>query len=42
MLWSSVQYLMNPDFGPKFGTLVLAGVLVMAAGIPLYYLVRRR
>jgi basic amino acid/polyamine antiporter, APA family len=42
MLWSSVQYLLNPDFGPKFGTLVLAGILVMAAGIPLYFLVRRR
>ena len=42
MLWSSVQYLLNPDFGPKFGKLVLAGLVVMAAGIPLYWLARRR
>lgn len=42
MLWSSVQYLMNPVFGPKFGSLVLAGIIVMAAGIPLYFVVRRR
>jgi len=42
MLWSSVQYLLNPDFGPAFGTLVLAGIVVMAAGIPLYFLVRPR
>jgi len=42
MLWSSVQYLMNPQFGPKFGALVLAGIAVMAAGIPLYFLVRRK
>ena len=41
MLWSSVQYLLNPDFGPKFGSLVLAGVVVMAAGIPVYWLARR-
>jgi amino acid transporter len=41
MLWSSVQYLLNPDFGPKFGSLVLAGVVVMAAGIPVYWLTRR-
>lgn len=41
MLWSSIQYLLNPVFGPKFGNLVLAGLLVMAAGIPLYWLVRK-
>ncbi len=42
MLWSSVQYLMNPDFGPKFGNLVLAGIVVMAAGIPLYFFARKQ
>jgi amino acid transporter len=42
MLWSSVQYLLNPVFGPKFGNLVLAGIVVMAAGIPLYFIVRKR
>jgi hypothetical protein len=33
---------MNPQFGPKFGTAVLAGLLVMAAGIPLYFAARQR
>jgi len=42
MLWSSIQYLLNPDFGPKFGNLVLAGLMVMAAGIPLYWLAREK
>ncbi len=42
MLWSSVDYVLNSPFGPKFGNLVLAGLLVMAAGIPLYFLARRR
>ena len=42
MLWSSIGYIRNPDFGPKFGTPVLIGLLVMAAGIPLYYFARRR
>ncbi len=41
MLWSSIEYLRNPDFGPKFGILVLAGLIVMAAGIPIYWLARR-
>jgi amino acid transporter len=36
MLWSSIDYVRNPDYGPKFGWAVGAGLLVMAAGIPLY------
>jgi amino acid transporter len=42
MLWSSVGYVRNPDFGPKFGAAVLIGLLVMVAGIPLYFLAGRR
>jgi amino acid transporter len=42
MLWKAVSYIFNPSYGPKFGGLVLAGLLVMAAGIPLYWLARRR
>jgi len=41
MLYSSVDYIRNPDFGPKFGDAVLAGLLVMAAGVPLYFLSKR-
>jgi amino acid transporter len=41
MLWKAVAYVFNPHYGPKFGSLVLAGLLVMAAGIPLYWLARR-
>jgi basic amino acid/polyamine antiporter, APA family len=37
MLYSSINYVRNPDYGPKFGFAVLAGLLVMAAGVPLYY-----
>jgi len=33
---------LQPHYGPKFGNLVLAGLLVMAAGIPLYWLARRK
>ena len=40
MLYSSIDYIRNPDFGPKFGNLVLAGLVVMALGIPLYFLAR--
>ena len=36
MLYSSIDYVRNPDYGPKFGWAVGAGLLVMAAGIPLY------
>ena len=32
----------NPVYGPKFGNLVLAGLVVMLAGIPLYFAARRR
>jgi basic amino acid/polyamine antiporter, APA family len=41
MLYSSIGYVRNPEYGPKFGFAVLAGLAVMAAGIPLYLLVRR-
>jgi APA family basic amino acid/polyamine antiporter len=37
MLYSSINYVRNPDYGPKFGFAVLAGLAVMAAGVPLYY-----
>src|SRR5437764_12761460 len=36
LLWSSIDYVRNPDYGPQFGWAVGAGLLVMAAGIPLY------
>jgi basic amino acid/polyamine antiporter, APA family len=42
MLYSSIGYVRNPEYGPKFGAAVLAGLLVMAAGIPLYLLVRKK
>ena len=42
MLYSSIDYVRNPDYGPKFGFAVLGGLVVMAAGIPLYFLSRRR
>jgi len=42
MLWSSIDYIRNPDYGPKFGNMVLAGLGVMALGIPLYFLARRK
>jgi APA family basic amino acid/polyamine antiporter len=42
MLWASIDYLRNPAIGPKFGNLVLAGLAVMVAGIPLYFLTRKR
>ncbi len=41
MLYSSVDYLRNPDFGPKFGYLVLTGLAIMLAGIPLYLSTRK-
>jgi amino acid transporter len=40
MLWSSIDYIRNPVFGPKFGDMVLAGIVIMAAGVPLYFLAR--
>jgi APA family basic amino acid/polyamine antiporter len=42
MLWSAVDYIRNPTYGPKFGLMVLAGLVVMALGIPLYFLARRK
>lgn len=42
MLWSAVDYIRNPTYGPKFGLMVLAGLGVMALGIPLYFLARRK
>jgi amino acid transporter len=41
MLWSSIDYIRNPDFGPKFGDMVLAGLAIMTAGIPVYWLARK-
>ena len=42
MLWKALAYVFNPVYGPKFGNLVLAGLVVMLAGIPLYVAARRR
>ena len=42
MVWSSFDYVANSPYGPKFGQLVLAGIVVMAAGIPLYFFARRK
>jgi amino acid transporter len=42
MLWSSFDFVANSPYGPKFGVLVGAGLAVMAAGIPLYFVARRR
>ncbi len=42
MLWSSIDYIRNPVFGPKFGDMVLAGIAIMAAGIAVYWLARKR
>jgi amino acid transporter len=41
MLWSSIDYIRNPVYGPSFGDMVIAGIAVMAAGIPLYFLARK-
>lgn len=42
MVWASFDYVANSPYGPKFGILVLAGLVVMVLGIPLYYFARRR
>jgi len=42
MVWSSFDYVANSPYGPKFGNLVLAGLIVMAVGVPLYFLARRK
>ena len=39
MLYSSVNYV---RFAVSFGNAVLAGIVVMALGVPLYFLARRR
>ena len=41
MLYSSIDYVRNPDYGPKFGALAVAGLVVMIAGLPVYFLSRR-
>jgi amino acid transporter len=41
MLWASVDYLRNPVIGPKFGSLVLAGLVVMALGVPVYFFFKK-
>ena len=42
MLYSSIDYVRNPEYGPKFGAAVLAGIIVMVAGVPLYFLARNK
>jgi APA family basic amino acid/polyamine antiporter len=42
MIWSSYDFVANSPYGPKFGGLVLAGIVVMALGIPLYFFARKR
>ena len=42
MLYSSIDYIGNPDYGPKFGALAIAGLVVMAAGVPLYFLSKKK
>ena len=42
MVWSSFDYVANSPYGPKFGNLVLAGLIVMALGIPLYFFAKRK
>jgi amino acid transporter len=41
MVYSSIDYALA-DYGPKVGSMVLVGLAVMFAGIPLYLLARRR
>jgi APA family basic amino acid/polyamine antiporter len=41
MLYSSVNYVRNPEYGPKFGYAVLAGLVIMAAGIPVYWITKK-
>lgn len=42
MLYSSIDYVRNPDYGPRFGWAVGAGLAVMAAGVPLYFLSKKK
>jgi basic amino acid/polyamine antiporter, APA family len=42
MLYSSIDYIRNPaPWAPKFGDMVLGGLVVMLIGIPLYFFSRR-
>jgi hypothetical protein len=41
MIYSTVSYALA-DYGPKIGNMVLTGLAVMVAGIPLYLLARRK
>ncbi|HEY7241007.1 MAG TPA: amino acid permease, partial [Burkholderiales bacterium] len=42
MLYSSIDYVRNPEYGPKFGAAVVAGIVVMIAGIPIYLFIRKK
>ena len=42
MLYSAIDYVRNPEYGPTFGWAVGAGLIVMAAGIPLYFWSRQK
>jgi amino acid transporter len=42
MLWKALAYIFDPAYGPKFGNLVLAGLVVMLAGMPLYWFARKK
>ena len=42
MIWSSFDYVANSPYGPKFGNLVLAGLVIMAIGVPLYFFAKRK
>ncbi len=41
MLYSSIDFVRGP-YGPSFGVAVLGGIVVMAAGLPMYFLAGRR
>ncbi len=41
MLYSSIDFIRGP-YGPSFGMAVLGGIVVMAAGVPLYLVSRKR
>ena len=42
MLYSSINYVRNPEYGPKFGLAVVAGLVIMFAGVPLYLFTKRK
>ncbi len=41
MLYSSIDFIRGP-YGPSFGVAVLGGLVVMAAGLLLYFVTRDR